>query len=157
MKSVYAFISKHKKMLEETESLVLPRDLYNIVNAYWNDNLILSKYLYIATQYGLLDAVQYLHIHIHDIAEFEYKWFIEEAAWKGHFELFKYFHKHGAKITWLIFPGAIQKGDIRLVKYLYENCIEDIQWTDDYALYVAAIYGHKDVIDYLNERRDVLI
>src|SRR5574343_216728 len=107
-----------------------------------NDNYAIN----FSVEYGILDAVKYLHRKGANINVPVYK-----AVRKGHLDIVKYLHKNGADITaynnYAVLIAAM-KGELATVKYLHKNG-SDITVNSNYAVRWANIYGHKKVVKYL--------
>lgn len=89
--------------------------------------------------------------HITDTTEEPMIW----AAHKGHFEVVRHLHEHGADIHFHNrFPPlqiAAYNGFLNIVRYLHKHGA-DIHSHSEYAVRFAAERGHLDVVKYLHER-----
>ena len=126
----------------------------NIIKYILNDSLCNIHHgtlLYLASRYGLIDIVKYLHQHGSDINIFNGT-ALMEAAFCNHFEVVRYLVENGADIQISsAISSASTNGNIDIVKYLLSHSplikIDPNHWS----ICNAAWNGQLDIVKYLHK------
>jgi hypothetical protein len=130
-------------------------DIRRIVMKYIHNKKTLQRILNKATRRCHLDIIKYIHNNVDNVYEYttyNNNFLVKLSAKMNNFDILKYLHRLHADITSeknYTIKWAIIKGNIEMVKYLYENIHNYINYNKLFEL--TAKWGHLDILKYLQK------